>query len=271
MCLEEETMNRFSTTEFEETLRKHLRPGTFPVAVRMVPLDEPLPERVKRPWGDLGIKVAICQAISFARHYGWAVAVGEEDLSCPIAKLVFGFAPKLDYFEAGHACVGIYTETLEAGAVSEAAVARFPYRQYEYLLVAPLHRASFKPDVIVIYGNSAQIMRLVTAALWKRGGRLTSSFSGRIDCSDSIIVPLQSEKPQVILPCYGDRVFAQAQDHEMAFALPASWMEEIVSGLEGTHQGGVRYPIPHWLRYTGRFPPQYEKMNELWKETGEEL
>jgi len=257
--------NGLSPEEFEEALGRYLRPQTFPVAIRLVPPEEPLPERVKRPWEDLEIKVAICQAISLTRHYGWAVAVGEEDLSCPIAKLVFGFAPKLEYFEAGHACVGIYTETLEAGAVSEAAVARFPYRQYEYLLVAPLHRASFEPDVIVIYGNSAQIMRLVTAALWKRGGRLTSSFSGRIDCSDSVIVPLQSEKPQVILPCYGDRVFAQTQDHEMAFALPASWMEEIVSGLEGTHQGGVRYPIPHWLRYTGRFPPQYEKMNELWK------
>ncbi len=250
---------------FEQAIAKHIRPATFPVAVRMVPSGEPLPPKVKRPWQDLGIKVAICQAVAFARRYGWVMAVGSEDLSCPLAKAVFGFAPMLDYYEEGHACAGMYTATLEAGAATEAAVARFPYGEYEYLLVAPLHRTNFEPDVIVIYGNSAQVMRLVTAALWKTGGRLTSSFSGRIDCSDSVIVPLQSKKPEVILPCYGDRVFAQTQDDEMAFSLPASWMADIIEGLEGTHKGGIRYPIPNWLRYTGQFPAHYEKMNELWE------
>ncbi len=249
---------------FERAIARHIRPATFPVAVRMMRAGEPLPPRVKRPWRDLGIKVAICQAVAFARRYGWAMAVGAEDLSCPLAKAVFGFAPMLDYYEEGHACAGMYTATPQAGAATEAAVAKFPHREYELLVAAPLHRTAFEPHVIVIYGNSAQVMRLVTAALWKSGGRLTSSFSGRIDCSDSVIVPLQSNKPEVILPCYGDRVFAQTQDDEMAFSLPASWMADIVEGLEGTHKGGIRYPIPNWLRYTGQFPAHYEKMNELW-------
>jgi hypothetical protein len=46
----------------------------------------------------------------------------------------------------------------------------------------------------------------------------------------------------------------------MAFSIPLSRVEEIVEGLEGTEKGGVRYPIPSFLRYTGEFPEQYRKV-----------
>jgi uncharacterized protein (DUF169 family) len=249
---------------FADAVTKHIRPDTFPVAVRMLKEGEALPPRTKRPRQDMGIQVAICQAVAMARHQGWVVSVSGEDLSCPLAQVVFGFRPSVDYYENGHACAGMYTETAEAGAATEAAVAKFAFGVYSSVLIAPIHRTAFDPHVIIIYGNSAQVMRLLTAALWNTGGRLTSSFSGRLDCSDSIIVPVRSQEPQVILPCYGDRIFAQTQDHEMAFAMPTSWIPTIIEGLEGTHKGGIRYPIPQYLRYTGQFPPSYEKLREYW-------
>ena len=204
-----------------------------------------------------------------ARRYGWALAMGREDLSCPLAKEVFGFEESLDYFREGHACAGMFTVNAGVGTVTESQVTRFKYGKYEAVLAAPFQRTTFEPDVAIIYGNSAQVMRLLTAALWKRGGRLTSSFSGRIDCSDSIIVTMQADEPQVILPCYGDRVFAQAGDNEMAFSIPASRFAEMVEGLEGTHRGGIRYPTPSFLRYTGQYPEHYMKMEELWEEQRE--
>jgi uncharacterized protein (DUF169 family) len=108
-------------------------------------------------------------------------------------------------------------------------------------------------------------MRLVIASLWKRGGRLRSGFSGRIDCSDIVVVTIRSKEPQVILPCYGERVFGQTHDDEMAFAIPAARLEEIAEGLEGTHKGGIRYPIPGFLRYEGEFPAKYRRMEEIWE------
>lgn len=245
-------------------LIEHVHPDTFPVAVRLVPPGEGLPPKTKRPARDLDVQVTICQGVAFSRRYGWTMAVGEEDLSCPLAAAVFGFKPMLDYMATGHACYQMYTQTLEAGAATETDVEKLPYRAYEYVLSAPLHRTTFEPDVVVAYGNAAQVMRLTIAALWREGGRITSSFSGRIDCSDELIVPLRSGKPEVILPCYGDRIFAQTQDHEMAFSLPWAWAERLVEGLAGTHSGGIRYPIPAFLRYTAQFPAHYEKMNELW-------
>jgi uroporphyrinogen decarboxylase len=107
-------------------------------------------------------------------------------------------------------------------------------------------------------------MRLTQAALWKRGGRLASSFQGRIVCADIIVTTMQTGEPQVILPCSGDRIFGQTQDHEMAFTIPWARMGEIVEGLEGTHRGGIRYPITQFLEYEAKLPPRYMEVNKLW-------
>jgi len=245
--------------KFQDALIGHVRLGSFPVAVRMVKPGEPLPERVKRPARDLQIRVATCQAIAMARRYGWVLAIGVEDISCPLTAVAFGLRRPSEFYIRGQACAGMYTETEEAGMLSEEQVAKLSFGKYQYILVAPLHRTVFEPEVIIIYANPAQVLRLLTAALWKSGGRMTSSFGGRIDCAEEIIVPRRSEKCEVILPCYGDRIFAQTQDHEMAFAVPISRVGEIIEGLEGTHKGGVRYPIPSFLRYSGEFPEHYKK------------
>ena len=99
-------------------------------------------------------------------------------------------------------------------------------------------------------------MRLTQAALWKRGGRLHSSFEGRAVCADIIVTTMQTGEAQVILPCSGDRIFGQTQDHEMAFAIPWSRMEEIIEGLRGTHNGGIRYPITQFMEYEAKLPPR---------------
>ena len=53
----------------------------------------------------------------------------------------------------------------------------------------------------------------------------------------------------MVVPGNGDRVWAGCQDHEMIMAVPASVLPEVVEGLEKTHETGVRYPIPTYLRY----------------------
>ena len=249
---------------FTREIETYVRPATFPVAAKLLQPGEAVPEKAKRPRRDFKIQIAICQAIAMARRYGWTVAVGEEDVNCVLTKTVFGLAPLTEHFTSGHLACGMYVETPGAAVRTEAATERLPEGKYKHLLVAPSARAEFEPDALVIYGNPAQVMRLVTAALWKRGGALTSSFTGRIDCSDEIIRPMLSGDYQVILPCYGDRVFAQTEDGEMAFALPGSKMEELVEGLAGTHKGGIRYPIPTFLRYTPQYPDHYYELEKIW-------
>jgi uncharacterized protein (DUF169 family) len=249
----------------QDALETYIRPAQFPIAIKLLRAGEPLPPKVRRPSKDLQEQLAICQGFAFARRYGWSMAIGREDISCPLARVVWGFEPMLDYYLNGMTCAGMYTETPAAGAITESETARFEFGQYEYVVAAPLHRAEFAPDLVLVYANPAQVMRLVTGALYKRGGRIHSSYSGRIDCSDEVIVTMQTNDYQVILPCNGDRIFAQTQDDEMAFTIPGGKIDELIEGLEATQRNGIRYPIPSFLRYTGTFPDKYNKMDEIWK------
>ena len=45
----------------------------------------------------------------------------------------------------------------------------------------------------------------------------------------------------------------------------------MVKGLEGTHAGGVRYPVPIFLRYQADFPKSYQELEKLWEPEKPEL
>ena len=158
-------------------LEKHLRVSTFPLGLKSLKPGEPLPDRVKVPTKHMGIKVAICQAISIARRYGWGMAVSGEDISCPIAKAAFGFEERNEYYTSGKLAEGMYASCGDAGAKFEEALAKYDIGEYAYVVAAPLGRATFTPDTVLVYGNSAQVLRLLNACLYKRGGSLKSDFS----------------------------------------------------------------------------------------------
>ena len=248
----------------DRELQTYIRPQTFPVAIRMLRPGEPIPERARRPARDFKKLTMSCQVIDMARRYGWTIALTREDHICSLGITAIGFDKPLPIYNVGTLCEGMYTETKEAGQRSEAAIDKFAPGEYARLLVAPLDRATFEPHLVCVYANPAQVMRLTQAALWKRGGRLDSSFEGRAVCADIIVTTMQTGEPQVILPCSGDRIFGQTQDHEMAFTIPWARMEEIVEGLRGTHNGGIRYPITQFMEYEAKLPPRYMEVNRLW-------
>ncbi|HET6923165.1 MAG TPA: DUF169 domain-containing protein, partial [Anaeromyxobacteraceae bacterium] len=151
------------------TLNRHLRTATFPVGIRPLAPGEPIPPRAKRPSKDLGAQVAICQCIALARRYGWTLAFSGEDLSCPIAKAAFGFEDRIPYYAKGSLAEGMYASCREAGAAFEDALPRLGRNEISAVAVGPLERIGFEPETVVVYGNSAQVLRLVNAALWEKG------------------------------------------------------------------------------------------------------
>ncbi|HLI43258.1 MAG TPA: DUF169 domain-containing protein [Acidimicrobiales bacterium] len=249
-----------TATDLDAALARYIRPDTFPLGIRMLAPGEPLPEGVRVPSRDVGERWIVCQSIGIARRFGWSIAVGKEDVICPLASVAFGFRAANARYDAGEAALGMYCSDESAARALEGATWRFPTGRYERLCVAPLSRLTFEPHVVVVYGNSAQVMRLVNAALHARGGRIESASGGRLDCAELVIQTMTTNEPKVVLPCNGDRVFGMAQDTEMAFAFPAERAAEIVTGLEATHAGGVRYPIPVAMRSTVTMPQRYQEL-----------
>lgn len=247
----------------EEALARYVRPDTFPLAIRMLAPKEAVPEGVKVPSKTMGEQWIVCQSIGVARRYGWSIAVGKEDVICPLAAIAFGFCKPNEEYLKGFASIGMYCKDEAAAANLEASTWRFEPDTYEYVCVAPLNRANFEPHVVALYANSAQILRLVHASLYKRGGRVVSTSGGRLDCAEIVIQTLTTNEPKVILPCTGDRVFGMAQDNEMVFAFPWGCAQEIIDGLEGTHKGGTRYPITVAMRETVTMPKSYQELMKM--------
>jgi uncharacterized protein (DUF169 family) len=226
-----------------------------------------MPAKARRPVKDLHAELTICQSIGLARRYGWTTAFDGSDLSCPIAKAAFGFAERLPYYTEGSLAEGMYASCAEAGQAFEAALPRLGRNEVSAIVAGPLARIAYEPETVLVYGNSAQVLRLVNAALFEKGGAFKTEFTGRGDCADIVIRTRQSKEPQLILPCYGDRVFGLAADDEMAFTFPWAQAEKIVAGLEGTAKGGIRYPVPTFaLRARAEMPASYVELEKLWKE-----
>lgn len=246
-----------------EALEKHIRPQTFPLAVRMCEAGERLPEKVRLPKKDLGISVALCQGVAMARRYGWTVAVGREDQTCPHGHAVLGFVPAEGYLD-GSLAEKVGLGSRERFAKTARSLSLLEYGRYRYLLAAPIHAATFDPHFLLIYGNPAQVARLVQGATALTGEVLDFRAGGGIGCSTSVARTMLSDQCQVVLAGAGDRYFALTQDHELAFTIPAGKMETLVEGLEfGAKAAGHRYPTPSFLRFENAVPDKYKEFSEL--------
>jgi uncharacterized protein (DUF169 family) len=171
-------VNAATPAAYDNALNTYLRLASFPVAVRFLKSWDEAPPKARRPARDLGNTFTTCQAISFSRRYGWILALGREDSSCVLGAMALGLEKRLPHYTDGNLCIDLYTESLEAGRLSEESVPKLREGAYVGIVTAPLAKATFTPDVVIIYGNSAQIMRLGQAVLWKRGGVMNSVFRG---------------------------------------------------------------------------------------------
>jgi uncharacterized protein (DUF169 family) len=229
-------------------LNLYVKPETMPIAVKFLQHKNEIPAGTRTPLKDLKVRMAHCQAQAIARKYGWTIAMTREDLGCAISGHTYGweqtdkagamrFLTKMSYAADSEAADMILQSfrTLKPG-------------QCEAVVYSPLERTKIEPDVILMYLNPAQLMRCLHGSTYHTGKPITCSFSGRAaSCTEGVIAAYLDQSPKVVVPGNGDRVWAK--DHEMVYALPAPHLKDLVEGLARTHEKGIRYPIPTFLRY----------------------
>jgi uncharacterized protein (DUF169 family) len=124
---------------------------------------------------------------------------------------------------------------------------KFERGTYEGILVGPLQKIPVEPDVVVVYGNAAQLLRVINGYLYDKGGRMTFSASGDAGlCSDTIVLPLSSNAPHLAMPCNGGRILSLPSLTDLACGIPYGQLETILDGIAFT---GAKVPImypPGW-------------------------
>jgi uncharacterized protein (DUF169 family) len=230
--------------KLSESIEKCCKPATYPVAVRLARQGEDAPFRTRYPLKDIGNRLAVCQGMTMARTLGWTVAFGAGDHACPFPAVFMGHIPPDGFLEGETA--SYYVEENDCARRMEAAYPRWEPERYHEVWLAPLARAEFEPDAVVVYGNPAQMVLLIQAANCSSGTGVSSFSFGRAGCAGWLAGVIQSGTCTYMVPGPGERVFAGTQDHEMSFAIPASRFEEVTRGLEYVRkQGMFRYPVPN--------------------------
>jgi uncharacterized protein (DUF169 family) len=193
------------TKAFAREVEKHVHPATFPIVLKLLRESDHFPLKAKRPLQDMKRPIPMCGAIDLVRRAGCTLVLGDEDLTC-------SFNGEL--WSQGKAEL-----SLSFGE---------PKGQYKYLAILPAACSDIMPDAVVIYCNSAQMLRLATGAMWNHGAELTNLLAARINCSEGLLRTMLSRDYRVIIPGCAHK----SEDGEIAFCVPGERMDALAEGLE---------------------------------------
>ena len=178
-----------------------------PVGVTLYRAGEPLPADL--PFTAENVK-SYCQAVVLAGQ-GRTLLLAKEQLGCKLGTTALGFEEEVEAFLDDGVLekygVGLFA-TEEASAATIRQSFYLEAGQTRAALIAPLSYFKAPPQVLVFTADSEQIMWLLYALNYERGGRLNLPQSGGAlgGCADITVLPLQEKVPNVTFLGLGCRL-----------------------------------------------------------------
>ena len=254
--------------EAMKILNEYLRLDTYPVGVAFVNGEAEFPPKT-RTVSYWGLKMSICQIISLARKWDMLIGARPEDINCASAQLAFGWFKTAD----GRPQEEVVVEFLKnMQYVKDEETARKTLEHLPWIregwvnekrgiLVGSLQKWTFgEPEVVLIYGNTSQVARLVQARVYMKGGVVKSEAQVGLTCAMEILGPKLKGEVSFVIPGRGERQLGMAGNEEMVFVLPWEEMPDLVEGVRRTQEAGSRYPVPQYLFFRPLYLPPIEKL-----------
>jgi uncharacterized protein (DUF169 family) len=236
--------------KYGEDLETSLLLRTSPVAVKMLEKEADIAKDAFRPKRDGKYHISQCQAFGMSRREGRTVAMLKEDHWCPTALMAYGMVttpPSMTKLAESY-------QSFEPG-------------KYIGVLTAPLKKASFTPDVVLIYFNPAQLRGLLMPMMLGNVSPI-STYLLLPSCAHCVVDPMKSGNYCLVLPDPGEYQRALTSEEEMIFAVP----KEKLPGLMTSMKSGGR-PYSFRDQYMSIHPdfeqPQFYK--DLFKGWGLDL
>ena len=206
--------------KYGEELETSLFLRTSPIAVKMLEKEADIPKEAFHPKRDGGYHIAQCQAFGMSRREGKTVAMLKEDHWCPTALMAYGI-------------VGTPTSMAKLGE----SYLSFEVGKYIGVITAPLKKASFTPDVVLVYLNPAQLRGLLTPMMFG-GASEISTHLFLPSCAHCVVDPIKTGKYCLVLPDPGEYQRALTREEEMIFAAPKEKLPGLMASLKS---GGRMY------------------------------
>ena len=255
----EETINKYGTD-----LLNMLVLRTYPIAIKMLKDESEIPQGALRPKKDLGEHYSACQAFGIVRRRGTSLAMFIEDHWCfePIIGYGLAEAPK-EFFEGSGS--DFFIQDKKAAKERNNSIPILPHGKYAGMVMAPLHKANFVPDLTVIYCNATQLRHMLFAMMRKNGYRVQSTIDPLWSCVYSVVPSLLTGECEVTVPDPGEFERGGVGDDEMMLSIPKERMEEMMSGVYHYDKMGMGYrSFGRDIRGDFKQPPFYKDYFKKW-------
>ncbi|MCD6358569.1 MAG: DUF169 domain-containing protein [Dehalococcoidia bacterium] len=239
-------------------LERTLRLRTFPVGLKLLKDTEDMDKiKHRKP----AAVTTLCQLIAQSRTLGWTVGFTIGDL-IPACGMVVGLRDSVP--ESFSLAVGEVWFKDKEVALRKYAPENWPRipGHFNAAVLSPLTSGRIEPDMIILFGTPAQMMRVINGLQWENYEKLEFSSCGESSCSDSIGRCYTTGKPAMTVPCFGERRYGHVQEEELIMALPPGYIDTLLKGLEALDKTGIRYPIPFYgaqADLISGFPPNYQE------------
>ncbi len=256
---ETETMNTYGSDLLNMLLLR-----TYPVAVKMLKNEGEIPKGAVRPKKDLKTHYSACQAFGIVRRRGTALAMFIEDHWCFEPIIGYGLVePPKDFLEGSGSA--FFVESKEGAKERSSSIPLLPHGKYAGMVLAPLHKANFSPDLTVIYCNPFQLRHMLFAYMHKNGRRVTSTLDPIWSCVHSVVPSLLKGTCEVTVPDPGEFERAAVGDDEMIFTVSAGNMKEFMDGVYHYEKMNMGYrSFGRELKGDFQQPPFYQQYFKMW-------
>lgn len=225
--------------QFSEELAERLMLTYEPVGVTLYRTGDALPEDL--PFYGKALK-SYCQALIMAGK-GEPLLLEKDQMGCKLGTSVLGFEDEMDrYLDDGvleKYGVGLY-ETEEASAATILKSTYLEKGSTRAALIAPLSMFKETPQVVIVTANSEQIMWLLYAVNYKRGGQMNLPQSGGAlgGCADITALPMMEGIPNVTFLGLGCRIKSAIDPCDLMMGMPGKDI-----GMVSEHIGKMAKPI----------------------------
>ncbi|MBN2243734.1 MAG: DUF169 domain-containing protein [Acidobacteria bacterium] len=237
---------------------------TYPIAIKMLKDESGIPQGAVRPKKDLGEHYAACQAFALARQRGRTLAMFIEDHWCFEPIIGYGLVePPQDFLDGSGSA--FFVQDKEAARKRTSEIPLLPYGRYAGMVLGPLHKANYEPDLTVIYCNATQLRHMLFALMLKNGYRVTSTLDPIWSCVHSVVPSLLTGECEVTVPDPGEYERGATRDDEMMLTIPNGKMTQLMDGVYHYEKMGMGYrSFGRELKGDFQQPPFYRQYFQQW-------
>lgn len=183
---------------------------------------------------ELTYQLAYCVAVKHATN-GIALKMTREFSGCGGSTRALGLTPPTESFYNGQdgCALGLY-ESPELAA-SVASQMKFCPPDTYGVIIKPLEQFEADPDVVLMVGNSYQIMRVIQGYSYVYGMQPNFNMLGnQAVCLECTSYPMMTNQINVSLFCSGTRFLAKWRDTEVAVGIPFEKFGKMIEGVRLT-------------------------------------